>query len=307
MSPSQTIDIANNIAATFLLLGLTIVYIPQFYKIYKKKSAQGLSPFFMLLGHTAAFMTAMNTLIFYIDNWWTCQNFSTCFESTIGFLLVLIQWLFFWAQYFILVYYEQKNYHSPTEEKEQLLTQDENNDNINLISRIRVLFHNKTQYLWMTITFITSMILSGITLINTLILLFLNGWKYQQSVALTTWSQIMDVIIAILFLLHYLPQIYETCKLRKAGSLSLISLAMMAPGTLVWAAFLAYQGNLVSNSKAGNPAVWFPYILVGMMQLILLCLGIHYERRRKRIENETNDLFNLDGVYESEEDELIVI
>jgi len=284
MLNSQSIDTANNVVAGFLLLGLTIIYLPQYYKIVILKSNLGFSPWFMFLGNTAAFLTLNNTLIFYINNWWNCYGVNKCIESTLGFGLIFFQWLYFLIQYYMLIKYDKSDY------SQSMLQSNEDDDSS---EEDKELCYNKTsKWKLMTITFWVSQFLCAIGLLITLVLLANNGWKYtNKDKFINEWSYILDIIVAIFFLLHYLPQIYETYKLKCVGSLSLISLGMMCPGTIVWSAFLAYQGRISHNSKAGNPSVWFPYILVGSMQLILLTLGIKYERQRKKDEKEIDTFF----------------
>jgi hypothetical protein len=56
----------------------------------------------------------------------------------------------------------------------------------------------------------------------------------------------------------------------------------MCPGSFIWTIFLASQSKITSNPNASQPQVWIPYLIVGIMQLVLLIMGIYYERMNKK-------------------------
>ena len=111
----------------------------------------------------------------------------------------------------------------------------------------------------------------------------LHHWHNVSSSDVTTLITVIQVGITGMFLIHYIPQIWETYKLKRAGSLSLITLSLMTPGSFFWTVFLATQSYLVPNSKGeSNPLVWVPYLVVGIFQGILLIMGLYYERQTKK-------------------------
>lgn len=253
--------VLNDLLAVFFLLGLTVIYFPQFYKIIKKKTSIGFSVWFMFLGHTASFLSCLNALIFYINNWWTCHGSLNCTEKFLGFGLIIIQWLLYWMQYVLFVWYY------PYKQTDSLIAGEKP--------------HRKRLKL-QTITFIASHVIGLIYLGVTLGLLGHHGWRNASSSDLRTWSTIMEVTISVMFLSHYIPQIWETYRLKKVGSLSLVTLALMTPGTFAWTVFLATQSSLVPNSQGSDPSVWVPYLIVGAFQAVLLAIGIYYDRKEKK-------------------------
>ena len=62
-------ELFNDLMAIGFLVGLIIIYIPQFYKITSKKTSIGFSGWFIFLGHTGSFLACLNALIFYINNY----------------------------------------------------------------------------------------------------------------------------------------------------------------------------------------------------------------------------------------------
>jgi len=84
-------------------------------------------------------------------------------------------------------------------------------------------------------------------------------------------------MFVLLFSIQDIPQVLETIKLRRVGSMSLISLALLCPGTFVWTIFLATQGSVTPEKQTGTILLWGPYLFVGSSQALLLVLGLRYE------------------------------
>lgn len=254
-------SIVNDAVGIIFMIGLTLIYIPQFLKLYRKKTSHGFNPWFMFLGHTAAFWTCCNTLVYYINSWWSCHGTTNCSESFLGFALVLLQWLLYFVMYLFYLKYlsdPQKPYYASRPN----------------LTRQRLIHY----------TFGASVLLCVLSLTVTLTLLSTHQWHDPTTTTnLSIWTDGLEVLILIFFLIHYFPQIYETYTLQDAGSLSLITLGLMAPGTFLWTIFLAVQGSFVKNNQqVSSPLVWVPYLIVGTMQTILLMMGLYYERKKRR-------------------------
>lgn len=250
--------------------GLLVIYIPQFWKIISMKTSFGFNQLFMFMGHTASFFSCLNSLIFYINNWWSCHGSLNCTESFFGFGLIVFQWLLFWVFYVLYILYHPRDRH----------------DIVGKGCKTR-----KMAFAF----FIISHIMILIGLVVTLVLLGTAKWhESDQNSRLMVWSGLLELVILFMFLGHYLPQLYETYQLKRVGSLSLVTLGMMCPGTFLWTIYLALQPNLANNGQDDSHQetigmfksqimIWFPYLIVGIMQLVLLVIGIYYERRRKKL------------------------
>jgi uncharacterized protein with PQ loop repeat len=214
----------------------------------------------MFFGHTACFWTWSNTLIFYINGWWSCQGAVNCAESFLGFGIVVVQWLLYLIMYILYLIY----LHEPNE-----------------LYYERPALSNKFVA---RCTFLVSLILGLCKLTVDLILLQKYHWHDPPPPSdLTGWTAFAEIVILVFFLVHYIPQIYETYQQKSTGSISLITLGFMCPGTFIWTIYLALQGEIIDNNKeASNPIVWVPYLIVFVMQGVLLTMGIYYERQKKR-------------------------
>jgi uncharacterized protein with PQ loop repeat len=255
----------NDLLATMFTIALIIIYLPQLAKIRRTKSSVGISTWYMFLGHTAALLTAVNSLIFYINGWSECSGFINCVEEFVGYGLIVVQWILFFIMYVMFIIY----LHRPDDlVKPALLNQGVSRSEFN-----RGLFG-------------LSIVISLVALTITILSLYKNEWHYRiddKNNGLTVWSSILEIIILVFFLLHYIPQIYECWRIKSPGSISLITLGIMCPGTFAWTAYLALQGDFTNNKDTSNPMVWIPYLIVGVMQGVLLGMGIYYDRKNKRM------------------------
>ena len=73
---------------------------------------------------------------------------------------------------------------------------------------------------------------------------------------------------------QFFPQLWTTWRLKSAGSFSLLTLAIQAPGSVGWALYLATASSPVST--------WMPPAVTGACQTALLVLCVLYERAGRR-------------------------
>jgi len=97
--------VLNGIFSLLFIIGLTIVYIPQMYKIIHLRSSHGINKWFLFLGHTASALSVLNATIFYLKTIADCGTFAECLEDLSGFWVMIFQWLAYWIQYVVYVYY----------------------------------------------------------------------------------------------------------------------------------------------------------------------------------------------------------
>ncbi len=310
--------LTNDIIGIVFLVLLIIIYIPQYHKIGSNKSSKGLNAWFMFFGHTACWWSWSNTLIFYINGWWSCQGATNCAESFIGFGIVVVQWLLYFIMYLMyLGYLNEPNelYYKRiklTNKRMAIMTFSASillclvKTLVDLLLLQKYNWHNPINSTNNTTNFmdINSYLNSNNN--NNIYTEYLIESNDPNPVPLDImgWTEFAEAVILGFFLVHYIPQIYETYQQKSTGSISLITLAFMCPGTFVWTVYLALQGQIIDNNKqASNPIVWVPYLIVFIMQGVLLGMGIYYERVKKR---QMYLLFS-DGpnLIDKEEDELL--
>jgi len=268
-----TSELINILVGIAFIIGIVGIYIPQYHKIYIKQSSHGLNNSFMILGNTATLLSTVNSIIYYI-NALPCSN---CTEEFLGLSIITLQWLLFLINYILFLRYHPSG-------------QDLGS-------------HMDRRVTW---GFIGSNIFGALCFGITIGFLAVDHWHYDiHDQTIVVWSDILEVLITFFFLLHYIPQIWETYRLRDIGSISLISLGIMCPGTFIWTGFLASQSMITNNPDASKPQVWVPYLIVGTMQLVLLVMGIYYEREKNKmkayylmqVDDEDQDIIDDDETY----------
>ncbi|TKY90051.1 hypothetical protein EX895_000049 [Sporisorium graminicola] len=92
----------------FLCVGIVVSYLPQIFRIILKKSSQGFSPWFLLLGATSSASSFLNVVALQWGIVSCCPSLPAleCTESLLGIVQVGLQWIMF-ATVFVLflIYY----------------------------------------------------------------------------------------------------------------------------------------------------------------------------------------------------------
>eukprot|EP01102_Stenamoeba_stenopodia_P018144 TRINITY_DN6619_c0_g1_i2.p1 TRINITY_DN6619_c0_g1~~TRINITY_DN6619_c0_g1_i2.p1 ORF type:complete len:160 (+),score=26.76 TRINITY_DN6619_c0_g1_i2:241-720(+) len=92
----------------------------------------------------------------------------------------------------------------------------------------------------------------------------------------TQLSDALSVIASVCNIITWLPQIWQTYRLKSPGALSVGMLALQAPGALL---VIVFQGILEHK----GPQTWAPYVATGTQQTILIAMCLYYmwQERRK--------------------------
>lgn len=257
------------------------------------KSSLGFHPWYLFLGYMASSFSCVSAVISNWNSLWslTIHDWIPYIQSISEFILIIFQWLLFLLFYIVfIIYYKEEVPIIPARDKkstpelglgdEDFFSEEDpvvdvpdiykDSNKINCTQRSKNIFAMRTKKSNATLFFISQLI-GLLSLIITVMML------YDQIEYVLTWSYILGISTLIMFSLHYAPQIWETFRLKRVGSLSLVTLSIMCPGTFVWTYFLA-------NGSNASPSIWIPYLTVGIMQAVLLAIGIRYEiRDRHRI------------------------
>lgn len=93
---------------------------------------------------------------------------------------------------------------------------------------------------------------------------------------LQLWANILGLMATCLASIQYIPQIYTTWKLQHFYSLSIPMMLIQTPGSFVFAASLAVRLG------ASGWSAWGVYIVTGVLQGVLLGMGIWFWVRDKK-------------------------
>ena len=100
-SPRANPTITNPLVerASLILLGIFVSYVPQHYRIIQRRSSEGISPYFVLLGSTAGSSAFANILLLSrtVADLRCCRVVSgfECLAGVLGVAQVGMQWLGF--------------------------------------------------------------------------------------------------------------------------------------------------------------------------------------------------------------------
>ncbi|KAL0224500.1 hypothetical protein P9112_003890 [Eukaryota sp. TZLM1-RC] len=194
---------------TLLLLGTILSTLPQHFRIIKKRSSHGISPFFLFLANVGQFSVALSSVIFGITHLEACSivGFWKCYPTILAMLnLVGLFVIYFPITVLFLVFFDGKR--------------KEFNLSVTLL-----------------ITFCTY----AASLLFFSFYLFKNYGKCN--IYLLEIGSIAGLISTGINILQFVPQIIKTYKLKNGGSFSLAMLLIQAPGAAIMLFFLIISGE----------------------------------------------------------------
>ncbi|KII91525.1 hypothetical protein PLICRDRAFT_38295 [Plicaturopsis crispa FD-325 SS-3] len=249
-----------------LCLGLVLSYVPQHLRIYLKKSSEGFSPWFLLLGSTSAASGMLNMIALQWQIIKCCRFLSTgnCLESIGGVFQVFLQWFMFTC---ILVLYMV---YFPSHLKYA---------EIDIDSPQHHHMHVKTRL--RTDEWRLSITLSWVVLIHILLITFTTFFLLLTSTAedshqVHSWATFLGVTSALLSAIQYAPQISRTYHAKVVGALSIPMMMIQSPGAVLMVLSIALRPDT-------NWTSWITFAVAGVMQGSLLIMCIVWKVRQHRL------------------------
>ncbi|KAF3930127.1 hypothetical protein ABW19_dt0207525 [Dactylella cylindrospora] len=247
---------ANFIISCGLIFWTMASYIPQYRRIIQRKSAEGLSTLYILLGACSGVCAVGNILVLpssQIDmGCCKINNAYPCIAGLLGMVQVVNGVLLFWGVMFLYVYYAREELEADRTGRRPSLS-----DQMRTYRRARkawaVLFF---VFAWAVLIFLVSAII-----VNRF------PWFAQN------WADFLGVLVAGLACTQWLPQVFTTWHLGHLGSLSVAMLALSTPSTWIFAF------SLISRVGFAGWSAWIVYVLVGSMQVILIATAILFAIR----------------------------
>ena len=240
---------------TLICLGIFLTYVPQFYKIISKKTSEGISHYFLLIGAVGASCSLLNAFTFYSDIMFECDGFKDCSVQLLGFYQIGIQFFCFGIFYALSVYifrhiksipqsssYKRREY--------QLLT-----------VALSVVIVNIS---------ITMGLVTGIDCVDDEIP---NGSGSQISSPPSpcfVWAKILGYASLTTVFIQYIPLIYEIVRNQSIGSISMVSIGLQVIGNACWTTYL------IMDDEA-HLTTWLPFLMTTCFQFILMAVCIWFE------------------------------
>ncbi|GMM38204.1 hypothetical protein DASC09_055430 [Saccharomycopsis crataegensis] len=227
--------------ALVLTVGIAISYIPQHLKILHRRSSEGLSPLFLLLGTSSGISAFANLILISSKSVYCCSNGGLtrfeCLNGQLGLLQVGTQAMFAAAILVLCVFFTRGS-----------LLQDKHE-----YAKIYKIY---LFCIWYTVG-------HGVIILYVL---------FSNRPILYGVADCFGILATALASFQYFPQIYTIYKLKHPGSLSISMMCMQTPGGFIWSASLFMSPSAVWSS-------WLPYFTAALLQGILLTMCVYYSRK----------------------------
>lgn len=262
-SPSYT----NFGVSIFILLGILVSYLPQHYRIISRRSSEGISPYFVLLGTTSGTCAFANILTLPTSraDLACCSELSgfECLAGLLGIAQVGIQWSCFAVILLLFLLFFPRATPLTTPKPSSPSSQ--------------------PSYRTALFIAVTCVLHAVITLIVSALILYLAPHHLQA------WANALGIVATVLAAVQYIPQFFTTWRLQTAASLSIPMMCIQTPGSFVWAASLA---------KRLGPAgwsLWGIFLVTGCLQGGVLGMCIYFELRERTRKRRRKDSLDGDG------------
>lgn len=255
--PLRTLRYLELVISILILVGLLISYLPQHYRIISRGTAEGISPYFVLLGTTSATSGFANILTVSQSRQAIecCKELETfqCVSGLLGVAQLGVQWVCFTLILVLfLIFFRYQDANVPSGELGGESPKWQTAVGVGLACAVHGLM---------------VVILSGV-----FTLAFPNH--------LTAWANFLGVMAAALAATQYFPQILMTYRLKHVGSLSIPMMCIQTPGGFLFAA------SLYARLGPEGWSTWAIYLLTAVMQGCVLFLGVYYELAARRQEQQ---------------------
>lgn len=263
--------------AAVLVLGILASYLPQHHKIFSRRTSEGLSPWWVLLGGLSSIAAIGNILTLPASraDLACCKSIGggACASALLGVAQIGIQWTCFMVIVLLyLVFF-------PRDDAE---AEDLTSSTATLTTAKPA--EKKDQLIVGGSIFIALLVVALISVV----LVFAFPDRTQA------WADLLGTVSGVLAAIQYLPQIYYTWILKDLKSLSLLTLVVQVPGAFVFAFSLWMRVGWEGWST------WLVYIVTGVLQAVLLGMALNYysvERLRRREHHDDS------SEYDEDEDE----
>ncbi|KAK7556799.1 PQ loop repeat protein-like protein [Phyllosticta paracitricarpa] len=248
-------NLGNFGLSIFILLGILVSYLPQHAKIIIRRSSEGLSPWFVLLGTTSGTCAIANILVLpkSRSDIGCCSEIGgfPCAAALLGIAQVGAQWSCFFLIMLLFLVFFPRDQTTAVESDE-----DEHRSSYTIQQALGVVALSIAHFF---VVFLVSVILLA---------------RFPSKLQL--WANILGIMATCLASIQYIPQIWTTWRLQHVYSLSIPMMLIQTPGSFVFATSLAVRLG------ASGWSAWGVYIVTGCLQGILLGMGIWFWYRDRK-------------------------
>lgn len=243
-------NILSNILVWGLILGTYVSNIPQFYRLYKRKNVLGISEKMIIFGICSCLLSVSGAFMKNKTNFnEKCNVYSyDCYLLTLGILQLSGPYICAHILY-ILYYYYCKN---------QVLIL--LNQNIPKVEKVKKRFYSILLFTIVIIIYTFSMFLFASQNVNNIN------------------NEIFNILSCIFSIIMWMPQIYETYKIKGNYSLSVFALFIHCIGCILTIYFQVEYNNQ-------GIFVIIPYIIGALFEFIVIIQCIYYKLKEKNTQH----------------------
>lgn len=242
MGDQSGYTIMGSILVWGLIIGTLLSYVPQYYKIFKKKNTKGISEYTILCGVYSCLLNISGTILENYNSLYYCTNHNNCYNKIIPIIQLLAPYICMVTLYvFYLKYYKLEGVPNISY---YYISAKERNKKIAII----------------TIVLNISFIVTTIILVKCL--------SFRK---LSTVGKIFNIASSCVSTIMWIPQIYKTYTVKNDYSLSLVALTIHSIGcfiTVVYQVGFANQGLYVVLS----------YIIGGISEASIVLMILYYRK-----------------------------
>ncbi|KAF9050191.1 hypothetical protein BJ165DRAFT_1457084 [Panaeolus papilionaceus] len=273
-------DWFNTFLTYGLCVGLVISYLPQHLRIILKKSSEGLSPVYLLLGTGSAIAAFFNMITLQAPLVKCCSKVSLgeCAEMTAGVLQLGIQWFCF-SLVFVLY---MKYYPERLKTVEIDIDEDGGEPPIHL----RIPIQSEEWRLSIILAWITIASFCVTALTTAYLLWGAIPTPHQETPPKqAAWATFLGVSAALMATVQYAPQIMHTYKTKLVGALSIPMMLIQTPGGILMVTSIALRPGT-------NWTSWITFLMAAILQgvLLVMCLAWKVRQRKLHIDDFGNPL-----------------
>lgn len=251
-------NIVGEIIGWILIVGTLLSYLPQYYRMQKRKNTEGISEYMLISGSISSITNLIGTIQINLDKIKVCPHATDVKDNCYNVLMPLIQ--LFTPGICIFVFYLYFIYYTKYSN--------------------RVMFIDQKKDIYFN--FGAFCLIIGILIVFIICQDTIEIVKEALSIQIT--GNVLNVISAIFSLLMWIPQIRKTKNLKKNGSLSILTLSIHGAGCGLT---IIYQ--FIFNSH--NIWVVLCYIIAFICEFTIVFMCIYYNKIKSTIKYNTS--YNL--------------
>ena len=306
LNPTEAVQdsVAPLILSILMCVGIFLSYLPQHLKIIQRKSSDGLSAWYQLLGALSMLCILENALMTSFRNINQCSTVSAleCSTNVMVLLQVIVQSFCFMFMVSLFIWYfplhrryiPSASIRSRYSDTQSLIDNDDVSKHLSdghdeMLDPHLLSNHKRELTAEYSRALNIGIVIFGFALVTFAVssgLMIVSGDPAESELT-SVWADILGGFSTSVALLQFIPQLVQTFYSGEVGALSIPAMLMQTPGSFI----LVYTLSNVPNAKLST---WITYVVTGVLQCCLLVMCIIFTIRDRRREKQELDVSGFD-------------